>query len=150
MRRYHECMVCLVQKNILCLALFFLGYANSSSWFCGISLHLYFTNTEAFVMVLYWPSANEITLKIKGKSIWITITSNTKARTMCIFPGMYSQIAKFMGPTWGPPGSCRPQMGPMLAPWTLLPGLYCELDTCPQYSLVLSHLVSHPKYHCRP
>ena len=34
-----------------------------------------------------------------------------------------SQIAKFMGPTWGPPGSCRPQMGPMLAPWTLLSGV---------------------------
>ena len=31
-----------------------------------------------------------------------------------------SQIAKFMGPTWDPPGSSRPQMGPMLAPWTLL------------------------------
>ena len=30
------------------------------------------------------------------------------------------QITKFMGPTWGPSGSCRPQMGPMLAPWTLL------------------------------
>ena len=25
------------------------------------------------------------------------------------------EIAKFMGPTWGPPGSCPPQMGPMLA-----------------------------------
>ena len=40
-----------------------------------------------------------------------------------------SQIAKFMGPTWGPPGSCRPQMGPMLAPWTLLSGVvsrYCH------------------------
>ena len=24
--------------------------------------------------------------------------------------------AKFMEPTWGPPGSCRSQMGPMLAP----------------------------------
>ena len=24
-----------------------------------------------------------------------------------------SQIPKFMGPTWGPAGSCRPQMGPM-------------------------------------
>ena len=36
---------------------------------------------------------------------------------------LISQIAKFMGPTWGPPGSCRPQMGPMLAPWTLLPGM---------------------------
>ena len=32
------------------------------------------------------------------------------------------QIAKFMGPTWGPHGACRPQMGPMLAPWTLLSG----------------------------
>ena len=29
-----------------------------------------------------------------------------------------AQIAKFMGPTWGPPGSCRSQIGPMLAPWT--------------------------------
>ena len=33
------------------------------------------------------------------------------------------QITKFMGPTWGPPGSCRPQMGPMLALWALLSGL---------------------------
>ena len=31
-----------------------------------------------------------------------------------------SQIARFSWPTWGPPGSCRPQVGPMLAPWTLL------------------------------
>ena len=48
--------------------------------------------------------------------------------TACITNYMYAelvsspipQIAKFLGPTWGPPGSCRPQMGPMLAPWTLL------------------------------
>ena len=33
-----------------------------------------------------------------------------------------NQIAKFMGPTWGPPGSYWPQMGPMLTPWTLLSG----------------------------
>ena len=25
-------------------------------------------------------------------------------------------------PTWGPPGSCRPQVGPMLATWTSLSG----------------------------
>ena len=30
--------------------------------------------------------------------------------------------AKFLGHTWGPPESGRPQMGPMLASWTLLPG----------------------------
>ena len=34
----------------------------------------------------------------------------------------WTQIAKFMGPTWGPSGSCRPQIGPMLVPWTLLLG----------------------------
>ena len=33
---------------------------------------------------------------------------------------MDTQIAMFMGPTWVPPGSCRPQTGPMLAPWILL------------------------------
>ena len=37
-----------------------------------------------------------------------------------------AQKAKFMGPTWGPPGSCRPQMDPMLAPWTLLSGCTCS------------------------
>ena len=29
-----------------------------------------------------------------------------------------------MGPTWGPAGPCRPQLGPMLAPSTLLSGKY--------------------------
>ena len=29
-------------------------------------------------------------------------------------------IARFMGPTWGPSGAERTQVGPMLAPWTLL------------------------------
>ena len=40
-----------------------------------------------------------------------------------------SQIARFMEPTWGPPGSCRPQIGPMLARWTLLSGMHItQLD----------------------
>ena len=29
-------------------------------------------------------------------------------------------IARFMGPTWGPSGADRTQVGPMLVPWTLL------------------------------
>ena len=29
-------------------------------------------------------------------------------------------IAMFMGPTWGPSGADRTQVGPLLAPWTLL------------------------------
>ena len=39
------------------------------------------------------------------------------------------QIAKFMEPTWGPPGYCGPQMGPMLAPWTLLSGWLWQNQT---------------------
>ena len=31
-------------------------------------------------------------------------------------------IARFMGPTWGPSGADRTQVGPMLAPWRLLSG----------------------------
>ena len=32
-------------------------------------------------------------------------------------------IARFMGPTWGPSGAVRTQVGPMLAPWTMLSGI---------------------------
>ena len=39
-----------------------------------------------------------------------------------ITPPMYTLITRFMGPSWGPPGDDRTQVGPMLAPWTLLSG----------------------------
>ena len=47
---------------------------------------------------------------------------------------------RFMGPTWDPPGSCRPQVGPILAPWTLLSGV----------TFVSSHHIDvtwHHEYH---
>ena len=34
-----------------------------------------------------------------------------------------------MGPTWGPYGADRTEMGPMLAPWTLLSGYFCDTRT---------------------
>ena len=36
---------------------------------------------------------------------------------------MQSLKARFMGTTWGPSGTDRAQVGPMLAPWTLLSGI---------------------------
>ena len=49
---------------------------------------------------------------------------------MCcwIYLGVHiaSQRAKFMGTTWDPFGSCQPQMGPMLAPRTLLSGVFVK------------------------
>ena len=38
---------------------------------------------------------------------------------------IYALIARFMLPTWGPFGANRTQVGPMLAPWTLLSGCIC-------------------------
>ena len=53
--------------------------------------------------------------------VWVLVIKNRWICLAYIIP--ISQITKFMGPTWGPPGSCRPQIGPMLAPWTLLSGM---------------------------
>ena len=49
-----------------------------------------------------------------------------------------SLIARFMGPTWGPSGADRIQVGPMLAPWTLLSGF--------TYKFVLNNPVSSNLY----
>ena len=51
-------------------------------------------------------------------AIWDIGVNSKHCMLSCEFPGRENipiQIAKFMGPTWGPPGSCRTQMGPMLA-----------------------------------
>ena len=53
-----------------------------------------------------------------------------------------SQIAKFMGSTWGPPGSCRPQICPMLGPWSLLWGTCLEQTPYPHPSRNMFNLVS--------
>ena len=63
-------------------------------------------------------------------------------------------IARFMGPTWGPSGADRTQVGPMLAPWTLLSGLgfpredLCVLSTLwgYQYSSIAFYIVPGSMY----
>ena len=65
-----------------------------------------------------------------GCLLWIQILScilHQSLQHMCsiMYDCMYSLIATFMGPTWGPSGADRTQVGPMLAPWTLLSGILC-------------------------
>ena len=55
---------------------------------------------------------------VRCRSICHTLQRNLTCTT-----AMISQTARIMGSTWGPTGPCRPQMGPMLAPWTLLSGM---------------------------
>ena len=66
-----------------------------------------------------------------------------------------TQIARFMGPTWGPPGSCRPQADPMSATLTLLSGEYLKhnkfekqtipITDCDAGDMVSVLFTQHPK-----
>ena len=63
----------------------------------------------------FWILMSYIVMKLKSldccANLWIT-----------------TLVARFMGPTWGPSGADRTQLGPMLAPWTFLSGYgyeYC-------------------------
>ena len=52
-------------------------------------------------------------------------------------------IARFMRPTWGPPRSCRSQVGPMFAPWTLLSGKGREKKLQPTNTVGCNYLPLH-------
>ena len=60
-------------------------------------------------------------------STFIRILADTLAYTYnwsrFTFPTTLSQIARFMGPMWGPPGADRTQEGPMLTTWPSLSGM---------------------------
>ena len=54
-----------------------------------------------------------------------TLFSHFKTQVLTLSPPQlaWSQIARFMRPTWGLTGANRTQVGPMLASWTLLSGM---------------------------
>ena len=59
-----------------------------------------------------------------------------------------SQIARFIGPAWGPSGMDRTQVGPMLAPWTVLSGMLYLLvssrsNQCSGSIVVILHTLYH-------
>ena len=59
-----------------------------------------------------------------GSWMWLLKNKTSNIGNIC----NHSLIARFMGPTWGPSGADRTQVGPMLDPWSLLPGLLYIYD----------------------
>ena len=55
-------------------------------------------------------------------------------------------IARFMGPTWGPSGAARTQVGPMLASWTLLSGTWITYWNVPNTKLDQSRYLYRSRY----
>ena len=64
------------------------------------------SNHNLYLVIHWWPQSFRVV--VACNKIWPDL--------------IVTQIPKFVGPTWGPPGSCRPQMGLMLVPWTMLSG----------------------------
>ena len=90
-----------------------------------ISLHL-ISHVHRNISLYYWQLVSHILslcIKLSMKSgnhgtiiVKPTITFIAKCKAFTRTRRTTTQIAKFVGPTWGLPGSCRSQMGPMLAP----------------------------------
>ena len=72
------------------------------------------------IVVCCHPKGNDTT-KIYDALIQMELNSCNRMLHLC--SNVRSLIARFMGPTWGPSGADRTQMGPMWALWTLLSGV---------------------------
>ena len=87
-------------------------------------------------------AARQLAVLINGSFTSCNVDGDWCSVKVCIYSRKYTQaqgiryklpqIAKFMGPTWGSPGSCQPQMGPMWAPWALLSGAFSQTSLCCQ------------------
>ena len=90
-------------------------------------------NIQQYIENIRHIRVNENVTKYSGKSTvvdpFVCILMLLMWRNMFVFlshwftlssPIYEVKIAKFMWPTWGPLGSCRPQVGPILASWALL------------------------------
>ena len=135
-RAYHTYIAALAHCWLTCQPLFVLTQTPSDM--CGYSLHMsrpsYWALPIVFTQTHWWYSDFDSALchhwSILGRLYcYIVHKFSVLQQSICKNLVTISQITKFMGPTWGPPGSCRPQMGPMLDPWTLLSGICCCCST---------------------
>ena len=104
------------------------SYHYSGSYILGKTVYI-LKQCRGFIGLFIW----YLMTKYWGIAFGYTVFS------IATFP--ISQIAKFMAPTWGPSGSCRPQMGPMLAPWTLLSGMFNTLHNSSLPKRILRHVL---------
>ena len=85
-----------------------------------LSLFYDFIYSWYICLIIYISHIISLLLWLSQKTHWTKpVTFDSK-----LFCYDRSQIAKFMGPTWGPSGADRP----MLAPWTLLSSICSFVD----------------------
>ena len=84
----------------------------------------FFELTHIFFFILRTTLLHLISIITKAVLLIIGHCLGLAHETMLRLYVLLSLIARFMGPTWGPPGADGTQVGPMLAPWTLLSGMF--------------------------
>ena len=86
-----------------------------------ISQNWYIFRTHLYITQGWFKASNERSRYTVKESLigWAQIRNQSCHSTLHV---TLTRIARFMGPTWDPSGSDRTQVGPMLAPWTLLSG----------------------------
>ena len=62
-------------------------------------------------------SAQDIILR---ERVWLLDTVQPQHLILISLEEAGALVARFMGSSWGPTGADRTQVGPMLAPWTLV------------------------------
>ena len=80
------------------------------------------------ISVFNWLAVNVAFFLWVWSSVVYTWSALWLLATRC-FSTIAALIARCMGPTWGPSGADRTQVGPMLAPWTLLSGAVTRVLT---------------------
>ena len=92
----------------------------------GLTLYSFITiwltkslDTTVNVIVLAWRRYRHCGLFLCGMLSQRSFETAWHSFDVTVITGDCAQIARFMGPTWGPPGSCQPPDGPHVGPMNL-------------------------------
>ena len=111
-----------------------IGSGNGGAEQTSNYLNQYWQCNDAYIYIHIYIYIYGICICVSvGVGGWVNITvidEGTKASSTDIL------IARFWGPTWGPSGADRTQVGSMLASWTLLSGSCYWLSFSPAYCLL--------------
>ena len=100
------------------------------------SIDIVWGKNDTYILTIFWLNEAEDIVFIKQPRVTLLWLSDIISRRRLLYilcqvmSGLQTAcrsdalplIARFMGTTWGPSGANRTQVGPMLAPWTLLSG----------------------------
>ena len=100
------------------------------TWFCYQIIAKPGNRTDAHT----WPDSNFCHFII----LWVHSCLEKDSKSGWLME-LTSLIARFMGPTWGPSGADRPQVGPMLAPHQ-----WVHFSTGDNFDLVKVQRLSNP------